>query len=268
VSVARRLHVPRLQTGDCPLDARQAHHARDVLRLPDGATVEAFDDDGNVAEGTLRYDGPGGASVRVSSIQASASKHAVWTIASAVPKGDRADWMIEKLSELGTARFIPLAAARSVVLPEGKNKRERWQRIATESAKQSRRSGVMRIDELMRVPDLLRAFTQTSGASGWYFSTEAPAQPIQAAMVNLDARRYPLLMLVGPEGGWSAEELAAFGAAQLQAVRLTSTILRIETAAIAAAAIVGSTWITPTHAAAEGSGPRSSASDKVDDAGY
>ena len=47
------------------------------------------------------------------------------------PKANRADWMVEKLSELGVDQFIPLAAARSVVLPEGKNKLERWQRLST-----------------------------------------------------------------------------------------------------------------------------------------
>src|SRR6202011_2416558 len=129
------------------LDPSQARHAREVLRLPDGHPVEVFDDQGIVGTGVLVFEGPRDALVRVQ--QTSAEKPpATWSVASAVPKGERADWMVEKLSELGAAAFIPLIAARSVVLPEGRNKRERWVRIATESAKQSHRPGVMRIDEL------------------------------------------------------------------------------------------------------------------------
>ena len=161
VRVARRVHVPAVRPGELLLDASQAHHARAVLRLGDGATVEVFDDAGNVASGTLAFDGARGAIVRVERIDLSAAEAAAaeglrWSVAAAVPKGERADWMVEKLSELGCAAFIPLAAARSVVLPEGRsNKRDRWARIAAESAKQSRRRGVMRIAELTPLTELL-----------------------------------------------------------------------------------------------------------------
>src|SRR5687767_15989799 len=96
------------------------------------------------------------ASVRVGSVDEAGPRGLDWTIAAAVPKGDRADWMVEKLSELGVEEFIPLASARSVVLPEGRNKRERWVRIATEAAKQSRRGGVMRVGELTPVAEALK----------------------------------------------------------------------------------------------------------------
>jgi len=143
--VARRIHVPVLAVGETRLDEAQAHHARDVLRLTQGAEVEVFDDEGRAACGTLLI-APGAVAVRVEHLdEASAGSSVRLTVASAVPKGERADWMVEKLSELGVAAFVPLATARSVVLPEGRNKRQRWARIATEAAKQSRRAGVMQI---------------------------------------------------------------------------------------------------------------------------
>ena len=163
-----------------------------------------------------------------------------WTVAAAVPKGERADWMVEKLSELGTTAFIPLAAARSVVLPEGRNKRERWARIATEAAKQSRRPGVMRVGELMTVDAVLKELAESSNAAGWYFSTAGDAKPVGEAADALPPGTRSIVAFVGPEGGWTDDELSRFAAAAgLTPVRLTATVLRIETAAVAAAAVIG-----------------------------
>ncbi|HMB95908.1 MAG TPA: RsmE family RNA methyltransferase, partial [Tepidisphaeraceae bacterium] len=144
----RRIHVPSpLKIGTITLDKTQAHHLRNVLRLKTGAAIELFDDQGNLADATIQQCDADHVSMRIEQIQAGQSSRQI-VIASALPKGERADWMIEKLSELGVHRFIPLATARSIVLPKGRNKQERWQRIATESAKQSRRAGVMQINEL------------------------------------------------------------------------------------------------------------------------
>jgi 16S rRNA (uracil1498-N3)-methyltransferase len=237
--VARRVHTTApLRAGEIVLGEREAHHVRDVLRLGAGDAVEVFDDAGAVAPGTIVSCDAGGVVVRVDDVTGDDPGAAVaLTIASAVPKGDRADWMVEKLSELGVARFIPLAAARSVVLPEGRNKRERWTRIATEAAKQSRRRGVMRIDELTRLIDALRG-APSAPAGIWHLSTTAPATPILDLVGRSQLRE--LTAFIGPEGGWTADEIELFEAADAVAVRMTSTILRIETAAIAVAAVVGS----------------------------
>ena len=253
--MARRIHVRDLFAGEIPLDAAQAHHARHVLRLTDGTAVEAFDDAGGVAAGVLVLGPAGDVSVRVDRIDTpgaadwSAAAGVQLTVAAAVPKGDRADWMVEKLSELGAAAFVPLAAARSVVLPEGKNKRDRWVRIATEAAKQSRRAGVMRVGELTPLADALRAVAGSAGAAGggaaaataWYLATEAHARPAPVGDAVRDLTdRAALTAFVGPEGGWTDEERRRFEAAGARAVRLTTTVLRVETAAVAVAALVGS----------------------------
>src|SRR5690242_4521309 len=106
--MARRIYVPLLRLGDVPLDATQAHHARDVLRLADGTEVEVFDDVGATARGHLIYTGARETAVRIAQLDQRATEpQTQWVVASAVPKGDRADWMVEKLSELGAAAFIP-----------------------------------------------------------------------------------------------------------------------------------------------------------------
>lgn len=224
--------------GEIPVDAAQAHHLRDVLRLDAGATVEVFDDVGGVARGELVFTGRD-VQVRVTDLKDAASEQPCreWTIAAAVPKGERADWMVEKLSELGTAEFVPLAAARSVVLPEGRNKRDRWARIATEAAKQSRRSGVMRIGELTRVDEAIAAFAK-GGGIGWCLSTGPDARPLAEVAVSLPPAAGPIAAFIGPEGGWTDGELSLFAAAGFTAVRLGGTVLRVETAAIATAALI------------------------------
>jgi 16S rRNA (uracil1498-N3)-methyltransferase len=229
----RRIHVAEVRAGSLQLDAAEAHHIRDVLRLTAGTEVEVFDDAGASGRGIIATADAAGVIVRVDSIDEHADRALELTVAAAVPKGDRADWMVEKLSELGVSEFIPLAAERSVVLPRGVGKHQRWERIATEAAKQSRRRGVMRIAELTQVASTLQAV----GSSAWFLSTAPDAAPIASLMTGME--QLPRLTLfIGPEGGWAADELELFEKSALTPVALTATILRVETAAIAAAAIV------------------------------
>jgi 16S rRNA (uracil1498-N3)-methyltransferase len=241
----RRLHVSSLRVGLVALDSIQAHHARHVLRLPDGTAVELFDDDGNTAAGVLRYPDDREAVVAVESIRPPRASGATWSIASAVPKAERADWLVEKLSELGASRWIPLAAERSVALPTGAGKRQRWLRIATESAKQSRRSGVMTIDELTPLAEAIAALANAAKLGlaedhSWVLSTELDAQPVSTLLMKPPPAT--LTVFVGPEGGWTESELGQFAGAGIHSVRLGPTILRVETAAIAAAALISAMW--------------------------
>ena len=216
-----------------------------------------FDDAGNVADAVVTQLDPSGVSVRVETIR-QARHSGELIVASAVPKGDRADWMIEKLSELGVSRFIPLQTERSVVHPTGSGKRDRWIRIATESAKQSRRAGVMQIDDLTGVEKLLPRDTglrpvrnapdiakspplehTTRGPEArvtgmWFLSTEDDATDLKEVVGSTVDE---LTLFIGPEGGWADQEISRFKECGLTGVKLTATILRVETAAIAAAAI-------------------------------
>ena len=230
----RRIHVPRVFIGELTLGDREAHHLRNVLRLKERTAVEVFDDAGNVGIGVLGQVGEARVTVIVESIQAAEVEALRLVIASAVPKAARGDWLVEKLSELGVDTFIPLATERSVVLPEGKNKLERWQRLASEAAEQSHRRGVMRIEALTPLAKAIEA-AKAAGAA-WHGSTDPEAIPLrELAGGSLSGT---VTLFIGPEGGWSAEERALFDRSQVPGMSLTRTILRIETAAIAAAAIL------------------------------
>ncbi len=225
--VLRRVHVSAIRPGNNPLPDSQAHHLRDVLRLAEGATVELFDNAGATAAATIKRIAADAVILHVAQIDQNKSDKTL-TMAVAVPKGDRADWMVEKLSELGVSHFVPLITERSVVNPQGTSKLDRWRRIAVESAKQSRRTGVMQI----AAPLALQA-ALASAPPAWYCSTESSAIPILTATAPPS-----LWIFVGPEGGWSTQEIAQFQQANATAIALTPTILRIETAAITAAAVV------------------------------
>jgi 16S rRNA (uracil1498-N3)-methyltransferase len=228
----RRVLVGKTKVGRIELGAAESHHLRDVLRLSAGAEIEVFDKGGTTARGKIVSATSAGITVEVEQLLESYGGAPHLTIASAIPKGPRADWMIEKLSELGVDVFIPLAAERSVTLPQGASKPARWERLATESARQSGRTGVMRIGPLTA---LLKVLDGAAGEKA-YLSLEEDAN----AMLELAAKKTTseLTLFIGPEGGWSAEELAMFRAGNVGAYRLTNTVLRVETAAIAAAAVI------------------------------
>lgn len=228
------MHVQALSPGELVLEREQAHHARDVLRLAAGAELELFDDGGATSIATVIRCDRSGVVVAVGRVMPPEPASGI-TIAAALPKGDRADWMVEKLSELGVEHFIPLKTDRGVVSPAGKNKFDRWRRIAIESAKQSHRGAVMRIDSVAALEMFLDS---TSQAEPIVLATECAAAPFTTILQSWITRgESQTCVLIGPEGGWSQRELERFARGSLTHAILTPTILRVETAAVAAAAV-------------------------------
>ena len=207
----RRFHVAELRPGRVALDPGQSRHAARVLRLRPGDTVELFDGCGHRAAGTIVEAGRR-VLLEVAGVE-TAPAPSTLIVAAAVPKGRRADVMIEKLSELGVAAFQPVLFERGVRAPQS---RRRFERIAVESAKQCGRAHVMEI--------------------------RAPAWPqgrIVVADPGAPRRMRPGdgdVAVVGPEGGLTDAERARLAGATFAS--LGPTILRIETAAIAAAAVL------------------------------
>ena len=165
------------------------------------------------------------------------------TLLLAVFKFDRMEWAIEKATELGVARVIPVVTRRSEkhLARSAPARAERWRRIAHESAKQSRRSDVPVIEEA--VP-LKTAATREGDAVKLVLAEQERSTTLRAALeeaLKNTGDDFPEIRLaVGPEGGWAEEEEALFDDAGWKPVSLGPRILRAETAAIAALAVVAS----------------------------
>jgi 16S rRNA (uracil1498-N3)-methyltransferase len=153
------------------------------------------------------------------------------TVAISIFKFDRMEWAIEKCTELGVLRIVPLIAARSEPhLALAASKRvERWRRIAHQASEQSRRVSPPRIDEPAKVKEFLTA--AKNGTRVLLSEVE------ENALRNLVPPSGPLMLAFGPEGGWKEQELTEFAQAGWRSASLGPTILRAETAIIASVAV-------------------------------
>jgi 16S rRNA (uracil1498-N3)-methyltransferase len=152
----------------------------------------------------------------------------------AVFKFDRFEWALEKATELGVARITPVLARRTEKhLAQSSAKRvERWRRIAHEAAQQSRRSDVPSIDDPIALPAALAATTATRKI---LLAETEEETPLSAALTEPSSGITALA--IGPEGGWTPDEMTLFAKQEWQFVTLGPRILRAETAAIASLAI-------------------------------
>lgn len=220
-SSPRRIFVPRLELGRVALPAEAERHLVSVLRLGDGDEVEPFDGEGRVGRATLVVTQGGATVLEVTHIDEPIRRSQL-VVASAVPKGDRADFLVEKLSEIGVLAWQPLRTARSVVEPKGESKTQRWQRIAQEAARQSHAPGVMEIRQICSLQELPGELL-----GGAWFASLTPE-----AIEPGSSTKTPGCVLVGPEGGWTGEEEEWMRSQGVRAVTLGETVLRVETAAV------------------------------------
>jgi 16S rRNA (uracil1498-N3)-methyltransferase len=148
-------------------------------------------------------------------------------------KFDRMEWAIEKLTELGVARMVPVIAQRSGqhLIKAAPARLLRWRKIVHESAQQSRRSAPPEIGE----PATLKQITAAEQGSRIVLSETEDSTSLKSALA---ACMPPLSLALGPEGGWTPEEIHFFQESGWRSASLGSTILRAETAAIAAVAVV------------------------------
>ena len=151
----------------------------------------------------------------------------------AIYKFDRMEWAIEKCTELGVTRIIPVIARRtdSHLATSAAKRVERWRRIAHEAAQQSRRAKVPAIDDPVKLKSALLPEVSTR----LLLNENEQAKKIREALATTAPS---LAFAIGPEGGWAAEEIAELEAAGWQSVVFGDTILRAETCAIAVLATV------------------------------
>jgi 16S rRNA (uracil1498-N3)-methyltransferase len=199
--------------GEATIDDETEHHLRRVLRLRDGDVVSVTDGQGRWCLAVVVVDGNALRLEASTPVVVESAPTRTITIAAAMPKGDRLDWMVQKVTELGVDRLVLLHAEHSVVRwkPDRvEHQLARLQRIADEALRQSRRVQRMTIDAPVTATDVL----------GQFVAAEPGGRTLRAGDTAL---------AVGPEGGWSALELAVCR----DRIDLGPTILRTETAAVA-----------------------------------
>jgi 16S rRNA (uracil1498-N3)-methyltransferase len=206
-----------------------ARHLAQVLRAQVGQEFE-ISVEGHVRSGRIAAISPDRVEFELGEAVVAPQPFPV-TVAISIFKFDRMEWAIEKCTELGVLRIVPLIAARSEPhLARAASKRvERWRRIANQAAEQSRRVAPPRIDDPAKVKEFLVA--ATSGTRVLLSEVE------ENALRNLIPPSPPLTLAFGPEGGWKEQELAEFAQAGWQPASLGPTVLRAETAIIASVAV-------------------------------
>jgi 16S rRNA (uracil1498-N3)-methyltransferase len=221
--------------GRLTLTGEEAHHLIRVRRVVPGELVTVFDGRGAAFRAEVREVGRDRAElIVVGEPVADRPAACVLTLATAVPKGDRFDWLVEKATELGVARLVPLITERSVVDPRG-GKLDRLRRRVIEASKQCGRNRLMELASPIDWPGYLHAeaaparlLAHPGGlpAGAW----APPAKGEQAALA------------VGPEGGFTPDEIEAARAAGWREFGLGPTVLRIETAGLAGSAVIFALW--------------------------
>jgi 16S rRNA (uracil1498-N3)-methyltransferase len=161
------------------------------------------------------------------------------TLLLSVFKFDRMEWAIEKAVELGCSRIVPIIAERTEKhLAQAAGKRvERWRRLALEAAKQSRRGDLPEIAEPARLAAMFATAEQTGPLRILLSETEEDQPLLRILQENASAAQ-GIMLAIGPEGGWTAAEIARFVRDGWHSASLGPRILRVETAVIAALAVV------------------------------
>lgn len=218
----------QLQPGlEVELTGAEAHHLLAACRLRPGDTVCLFNGDGREYPALVAQVQRRSCQVLIQGCE-TPGRELPFSLAMAVPlpKGDRAQFLIEKCTELGVTSFIPLLTRRSVILP-GESRLEKLQRYVVEASKQCRRNILMRIETPQPWPALC-----PGSADNQIIKTMAHPGGLPLSRPTGNGMARNVLLAVGPEGGWTEEELELGRASGWQLLALGPRVLRVETAAL------------------------------------
>ncbi|MGH7739354.1 MAG: RsmE family RNA methyltransferase [bacterium] len=221
-----------------PMDPSLSHYLTRVLRLGAGAPFRAFDPSGAEYEMVLTgTETPDAVARMISKIQDAPEKPLRIVLGQSLPKGSKMDLILRQGTEIGLDQIIPLLTERSISRPDKdqwEHKRDRWQKILIEACRQCGRRDVPELSPLTDWGAALESFSQYDQVLLPY-EKEAPSFR-DVLESNSTSRR--ILILIGPEGGWTPEEVAGAQSKGACVTHLPVPILRTETAGLAAAAMI------------------------------
>ncbi|MGP4091127.1 16S rRNA (uracil(1498)-N(3))-methyltransferase [Streptomyces sp. KR55] len=218
------------------LDGPEGRHAVSVKRLRPGEDVVLTDGRGHWTEGVVKAaEGKDRLIVQLHGVREEPEESPRITVVQALPKGDRGELAVETMTEVGVDAIVPWAAARCITQWKGERGAKalsKWRATAREAGKQSRR---VRFPEVGEAATSKQVAALLAGADFAAVLHESGDEPLAAAELPADGE---IVLVVGPEGGVSPEELALFEEAGAKAYRLGPTVLRTSTAGTAAAALL------------------------------
>ena len=235
----RRFFVESILGGTAELRGEEARHLTRVLRVETGQRFEISDNRTAWLAEVSEARGDRVVFRVIEPVESPAAPVRI-TLIAAIVKFDRFEWIVEKATELGVERILPMEAARTEkgLLDASQKRAERWRRIARESSQQARRATVPEILPSARFGDCL-----AQPADYRYFMEEAAAAPFLSLFPESRTAADRVAVMLGPEGGWTDAERRLAAEAGWMPASLGPLILRAETAAAAALAVVGNAWM-------------------------
>jgi 16S rRNA (uracil1498-N3)-methyltransferase len=231
-----RFYCETLKEPTAELDSGEAHHLFNVCRLKKGDKAELFDGEGTLAIALVEKATSKSVLLRIVDLEKiEKSDKPQIVIAVSPPKGERFDWLTEKCTELGVDRIIPVIFERTIKHPKNPKADQRWRNIAIAAAKQCRRIFLPQIDTPATLGEVLSALKKQYNTAEILVGSLEPKSP---TLITKLFGNKNVVAFVGPEGGITEGEKALLESCGAKFVRLTDTILRVETAALSFAAIL------------------------------
>lgn len=230
----RRFFVEGFDEKRAVLTGDSAHHLGRVLRAQPGQMYEVSDGE-SVWLGKIEFAGRDRVEFALVEPVATFVSSIEKTLLLAVVKFDAFEWALEKATELGVNRIVPLAAARSdhgMVLAAGK-RAERWKKLVFEASQQCRR---VKLPEIAAVTEPAEAFRTTTAPLKLMLSERREVLSLRRVLSGCSVQNVALA--IGPEGGWTGQEFASAISAGFQEASMGNEILRAETAVTAALAVL------------------------------
>ena len=230
------LDLPLASGRRIALPPQAAQHVTRVLRLRSGAALTVFDGRGGEYAATLELAGRGAATVEIGEHRVIERESPLRiTLLQGLARGERMDWVVQKATELGVQRIVPVATARSVVqldAERGSKRTDHWLAVAAAACEQCGRNTLPEI----AAPLALEAALREAAATGLRLALHPDSGESLRNVLEVDPARPEVALLIGPEGGLDEAEIALTMQAGFRVVHLGPRVLRTETAGVAALA--------------------------------
>ena len=235
----RRLFYKGLLADTIEITGSDAHHLMHVMRAKAGQEVTVVDDEGSVARMEMtafREDAV--TLVLKERLAANTESPLELVLAQCLLKADKMDYVVQKAVELGVTEIVPVKSHNCVVRYDAKKaaaRQARWQKIAEEAAKQCGRTALTEVTPIMDLSNLIRENSDTEDTEIVFCYENEDETTVKSCLQAAKGKR--LILLIGPEGGFTLDEAQAVQEAGGKAVTLGPRILRAETAAVAAVTV-------------------------------